>query len=918
MNRCLACNEQCPTNSLFCDECRVKFIKRFQSHEGIDQTDQTDQTDQAVSQFSDSAQRNLARRKQVVSHYQHLPQKAVIQYLPYGNPPLQSSTVPEAEQEKDLSNLLPHAWPELENSAIYEVQSDDLIAHSDPLMSRQLPFPSHTESEQAQKNAIASSLPEQQSVPPVPVSCFWHSMDVFRSKHPMRIAIVSLTLMVVLVLIADIVLASLNMAQRTPTISSLSVLTVSPTIAHPDQVVILQITHFPALTDVFLTHDVQEAVRTDTSSPLIQVGPSGSIEVHMLVENTWASGIHAIDAEDVTTHYTASTMLQVTGNGQVQPPRLTLSQRVFTMGSGLQGANSIQPLTLRNTGGNSISWSAVSAQPWLFTTPAQGVFSDSQSISIAVTRANLSPGTYIGSLSLHWTMGSSEQIKVTMIVLPFVKQKDTILTAIAPALSFMAVDGNASPADQLVTVSNPGEQPLSWNTTGDPPSVPSNQAMSYIPNTNWLQTIPTSGTLAPGATAQVHVEVHSSPLLPGVYSLLLHFSYRHKDMSSFQPVAISLTVQPRCAVVASIGVISFSVVAGKRNLDNPGTQSLGLSTTSDCFGVINWQASTSASWLTMTPTHGQLQDDSTTVTTVGIEGNILQPGIYTSFIIFVADQRTQTVLVQLTVLPSSSSPTGTKSSGQIPSGTASTPGATGTPITGGTATPQPGVPSLSISSQNLNFSAIQGQANPANQSETISNNGGSTLNWQASFASGSAFWLNLAPMSGSIPAAQSEQQTVRINTSGLSTGTYSTQVTVSATDSSGAQVPESPQFFTVTVTILQPCTLQVTPNNVAFSVVLLNPNPSDQRVMLSESGDCTRPVSWSASVDANSRTWLSVKNSSGQDNGSGSPITIHVNTQGMIVGEYTGHITIEASGNGGAPVQSNPQTVTVTLSVLQL
>ena len=873
MNRCFACNEQCSTNSLFCDECRVKFIKRFQSHEGIDQT---------VSQFSDSEHRNLARRKQVVSHYQHLPQKAVVEYLPYGNDPLMSRQLP---------------FP----------------SHNDPLMSRQLPSPSHNESEQAQKEAIASSLPEQQSVPPVPVSRFWHSMDVFRSKHPMRIAIVLFTLMVVLVLIADIVLASLNMAHRTPTTSSLPVLTVSPTIAHPDQIVILQITHFPALTDVFLTHDVQEAVRTDTSSPLIQVGPSGSIEVHILVENTWASGIHTIDAEDVTTHHTASTMLQITGNGQIQPPRLMLGQHVFNMGSDLQGANSIQPLTLRNEGGNSISWFADSAQPWLFTTPVQGVFSDSQSISIAVTRANLSPGTYTGSLSLHWTMGSPVQIKVTMIVLPFVKQKDTILTAIAPALSFMAVDGNASPADQLVTVSNPGQQPLYWNTTGNPPSVPSDQAMSYIPSTNWMQTVPTSGTLASGATAQVYVMVHSSPLLPGVYSLLLYFSYRHNDISSFQPVAISLTVQPRCAVVASMGVITFSVVAGKPNLNNPNAQSIGLSTTSDCPGVINWQASTPASWLTMTPARGQLQNDSTTVTTVGIADNILQPGTYTNFIIFVADQRTQTVLVQLTVLPFLSSPTGTQSSG-----TASTPGATSTPIVGGTATPQPGMPSLSISSQNLNFSAIQGQENPASQRETISNNGGSTLNWQASFASGNAFWLNIAPMSGSIPAAQSEQQTVRINTSGLSTGTYSTQVTVSATDSSGAQVPESPQFFTVTVTILQPCTLQVTPNNVTFSVVLLNPNPPDQSVMLSESGDCIHPVSWSASVDANSRTWLSVNNSSGQDNGSGSPITIHVNTQGIIAGKYTGHITIEASGNGGAPVQSSPQTVTVTLSVLQL
>lgn len=312
---------------------------------------------------------------------------------------------------------------------------------------------------------------------------------------------------------------------------------------------------------------------------------------------------------------------------------------------------------------------------------------------------------------------------------------------------------------------------------------------------------------------------------------------------------------------------------------------------------------------------GQLQDNSNVVTTVGIQGNTLQPGTYTGFIVFVAGQRTQTVLVHLNVLPSTTSPSGTQSSGQFPPGNGTAPAGTSTPVS---ATPQPGAPALNISSQNLNFNATQGQGNPTAQNETISNTGGSVLNWQVSFDSGTAFWLNLTPMSGSIAASQSTQLVVHVNTNGLPAGTYSTQVTVTATDGSGAQVSGSPQFVTVTVRVLQPCTLQVAPNNVAFSVVLLNPNPPDQQVMLSESGNCAHPVTWSASVDANSRAWLSVKNSSGQDNGSGSPIEIHVNTQGMIVGRYTGHITIEARDSSGAPLQSSPQTVTVTLSVLQL
>ncbi len=913
MNQCLACNELCATNLLFCDACRVKLLKRFQSNK---------RTEQPVSQSSEPEPEcfDITKRKQVIPHHhQHLSHNAVVDHLPDDNSTVQYPTIPDSEQEKDLSYLLPDAWPELENSAMYDVQPDAHIEQSDPLMARHLPFP-RNELAQDWLHEAASVVPEQQAHQVIPFSQFHHAVSIFVRKRTMRIALILLAVIVVLALIADIVLASMNVLHHATlaTTSSLPLITVSPTIAHPGQIVLLRINHFPALTDVFLTHDVQEAVRTDTGSPLLQVGPSGSTEVHILVDNNWGAGIHTIDAEGVTTHYTASAILQITGNGQIQPPRLALSQTVFTMGSDVQGANTIQPLALRNAGGNTISWFADSHQPWLFTTPTQGVFSDSQNISIAITRANLPPGTYQGSLSLHWNASNAITIQVTMTVLPFIKQKAIILTAVAPALSFMAVDGNASPGAQMVTVSNPGTQALYWDTTSNQPSVPFNQAMSYIPNANWLQTVPSAGTIAPGAAAQIHVIVHSQTLLPSAYNLLLHFSYSRKTPAPFQPVAISLTVQPRCGVVTSMGVMSFSLVAGASNPSNSNTQSLGLSTTSDCLGVTNWQASTSANWLTMTPTRGQLQNDVNAVTIVGVQGKTLQPGSYTSFIVFVADQRTQTVLVHLNVLPSSSSPTGTQSPGQSLPGTGTAPAGTSTPVQGGTAIPQPGAPSLHISSQNLTFNATQGQGNPPGQNETIVNSGGSTLNWQVSFDSGTAFWLNLTPTSGSIAASLSTQLAIHVNTNALSSGTYSAQVTVTATDSSGAQVSGSPQFFTVTVKVLQPCALQITPNNITFSVVLLNPNPPDQRMMLSESGNCARPVSWTAAVDANSRAWLGVNNSSGQDNGSGSPIEIHVNTQGMIIGKYTGRITIYAYGNGGAPVQSSPQTVTVTLSVLQL
>lgn len=198
------------------------------------------------------------------------------------------------------------------------------------------------------------------------------------------------------------------------------------------------------------------------------------------------------------------------------------------------------------------------------------------------------------------------------------------------------------------------------------------------------------------------------------------------------------------------------------------------------------------------------------------------------------------------------------------------------------------------------------------------NSGGSMLNWQVSFDTRAAFWLSIVPESGSLAARQSAQFVAQVNANGLATGTYSAQVTVSATDNTGAPVASSPQFFTVTLTVVAPCTLKITPGSVTFSVILLNPNPPDQAVTVSESGNCARPVTWSASVNANSSAWLSVRNSTGKDNGAGSTIEVHVNTQGMLIGKYSGSITIYAAGNGNTPVQASPQTVTATLTVLQL
>ncbi len=170
-----------------------------------------------------------------------------------------------------------------------------------------------------------------------------------------------------------------------------------------------------------------------------------------------------------------------------------------------------------------------------------------------------------------------------------------------------------------------------------------------------------------------------------------------------------------------------------------------------------------------------------------------------------------------------------------------------------------------------------------------------------------------AQMNGTIDVGQKGQMAVGVNTTGLEPGTYSTHVTVKATDSSGTQAQGSPQILTVTLTVYQPCSLQVAPGNLLFTATLLQPNPAGQNIAVKETGNCAYPVSWTASVDANSRSWLSVSSISGTGN---STIVVYASSRGMLIGQHSGQITFSATDNRGVVLQNSPQAVLVTLTVI--
>jgi len=229
--------------------------------------------------------------------------------------------------------------------------------------------------------------------------------------------------------------------------------------------------------------------------------------------------------------------------------------------------------------------------------------------------------------------------------------------------------------------------------------------------------------------------------------------------------------------------------------------------------------------------------------------------------------------------------------------------------------PGSGAPTLSspverVSPSTLTFNATQGKANPSGQVIEIANTGRSPLHWTASVDSS---WLSAAPGKGTVANGQTAQVTVHVNTAGLTPGSFNAKITISATGSSPTQVQGSPQIVSVTLTVAQPCTLQVSPSSLSFTAsVLLGSNPRGQNITLTETGNCTFPVSWKASTD---HAWIILSATSGTDSSKGSTITVNVKGSGLTLGHSTGQITISAVDSGGASVQGSPQTVSITLNV---
>ena len=148
------------------------------------------------------------------------------------------------------------------------------------------------------------------------------------------------------------------------------------------------------------------------------------------------------------------------------------------------------------------------------------------------------------------------------------------------------------------------------------------------------------------------------------------------------------------------------------------------------------------------------------------------------------------------------------------------------------------VPTIALSSKRFGFSAVEGGNNPNSQKLTISNSGGSMLNWTASKQ---ASWLSLSAYQGTAPS--DVQLSVNIN--GLKANSYYDYIVISSNEANNSpesilvilvitpSTPSSEDTVRVATVAAQPGTQAVVPvyfynsKPVAAIVVPLKYNSSD-------------------------------------------------------------------------------------------
>jgi hypothetical protein len=209
------------------------------------------------------------------------------------------------------------------------------------------------------------------------------------------------------------------------------------------------------------------------------------------------------------------------------PPAIGTSSTSLSFTAQQGGSNpSAQTLSISNTGGGTLNWSASPNTTWLAVSPASGT--GNGAVSVSPTTGILAAGSYNGNITLSATGASSVTVPVTFTVstAPTISLSPTSLT-------YTATQGATNPANQTIALTNAGGT-VNW-TASD--------------NASWLTVSPASGSGSSTLTAAVN----TTGLSAGTYNGIITVS---ATGATSKTVAVTLTVSTSTTSSATLNWVA--------------------------------------------------------------------------------------------------------------------------------------------------------------------------------------------------------------------------------------------------------------------------------------------------------------------------------------------------------------------------
>lgn len=298
-----------------------------------------------------------------------------------------------------------------------------------------------------------------------------------------------------------------------------------------------------------------------------------------------------------------------------------------------------------------------------------------------------------------------------------------------PGLAFAAQQG-VDPPDQQVTLTNAGTGSLVWSATAD---------------ASWLTLAQSSGTLGPGGSLDIGLEVGIEGLAVGTYVGEVTVVGNAGNSPQTVEVSLNLSAAPVITLIAeplrietAIGVV-------------PPPQEILIRNDGD--EPLDWIASASPDWIGLTGSSGTLDPGASVTDTIRIDVEGLGIDTHTGSVTVSgnAPNSPQSLQVRLEVTES---------------------------------------PSIALT-EPPDFAFWEGDT-PGTHDFQVTNDGGGTLHWTASADSA---WVTLPTASGSLGSGGFDVVPLGVDASALGPGTHDATVTVEG------NADDSPQSFDVRVVV---------------------------------------------------------------------------------------------------------------------